>query len=175
MYKLVNVKIIDDNFLDTFERFQETKRIYDVDIHGTLREKDEYYVDDWDILKKEQVVHILRYYLDTGGAVVALVEGSNLLGFAAINGKPMGMKGQYLNLGFIHVSNPYRGHGLGKVLFTEICKEARLRNAKKLYIGANPAVDTYRFYKAMGCTLAQEIVEEIYNHEPLDLQLEYDL
>jgi len=175
MFKVTILNSIDDGFLDTFERFQETTHIYYVDSNGVLSEKEEHYVDEWDVSKKEQVVQILRYYLDTGGAVVSLVHEESLLGFAAINGKPMGSVHHYLNLGFIHVSNPHRGNGLGKILFTEICKEAKLRNAKKLYIGANPAVDTYRFYKSMGCTLAKEIVKEVYHHEPLDLQLEFDL
>ncbi len=39
----------------------------------------------------------------------------------------------------------------------------------------NPAVNTYHFYKAMGCALVQKIIEEIYHQEPKDLQLEFDV
>ncbi|WP_214778701.1 GNAT family N-acetyltransferase [Exiguobacterium sp. s22] len=166
---------LDSNFLNTFERFQETHRIYAVNSNGELYQKDEYYIDEWDDAKKQQVIEILNYYIDRGGVVVAIRNGETLLGFAGLNGQPLGTEGQYLNLGFIHVSRPCRGQGIGKVLFERVCQAAIERSAKKLYIGANPAVDTYHFYKAMGCTLAEEIVPEVYESEPLDLQLEYAL
>ena len=171
----VLTRTINPDFLNTFERFQETTRIYYVDASGELRQKDEHYIDEWDDAKKQQVVDILNYYIDLGGVVVAIESDETLLGFAGLNGKPLGSRGQYLNLGFIHVSRPHRGKGLGKVLFDQVCREATLRDAEKLYIGANPAIDTYHFYEAMGCVLAEEIVEDVYVQEPLDLQLEYDL
>lgn len=163
------------NFLNTFERFQETHRIYAVDSSGELYQKDEHYIDEWDDAKKQQVIEILNYYIDRGGVVVAIQNGETLLGFAGLNGQSLGTEGQYLNLGFIHVSRPCRGQGIGKRLFERVCKAAVERGAKKLYIGANPAVDTYHFYEVMGCIVAEEIVPEIYKEEPLDLQLEYVL
>lgn len=166
---------ISDNFLETFNRYQETKKIYYLDDDGGLGIKDEYYIDDWDSEKKSNIIQILNYYLVRDGVIVAIKDNKTLLGFAALNGKKMGSKNQYLNLGFIHVSYEYRGIGIGKTLFESICREARRKGAEKLYIGANPAVDTINFYQSMGCQLAQEIVYEIYDHEPLDLQLEYGL
>ncbi|WP_214784570.1 GNAT family N-acetyltransferase [Exiguobacterium sp. S3] len=166
---------LDPNFLNTFERFQETHRIYAVDSNGELYQKDEYYIDEWDDAKKKQVIEILNYYIDRGGVVVAIQNDKTLLGFAGLNGQPLGTEGQYLNLGFIHVSRLCRGQGIGMRLFERVCQAAIERSAKKLYIGANPAVDTYHFYKAMGCTFAEEIVPEVYEAEPLDLQLEYVL
>ncbi|WP_214761236.1 GNAT family N-acetyltransferase [Exiguobacterium sp. s129] len=163
------------DFLTTFERFQETHRIYAVASNGELYQKDEHYIDEWDDVKKQQVIEILNYYIDRGGVVVAIQKGETLLGFAGLDGQPLGTEGQYLNLGFIHVSRPNRGQGIGKVLFEQVCQAAVERGAKKLYIGANPAVDTYHFYEAMGCIVAEEIVPEIYKEEPLDLQLEYVL
>ncbi|MCT4798656.1 GNAT family N-acetyltransferase [Exiguobacterium profundum] len=166
---------LDSNFLNTFERFQETHRIYAVDPNGELYQKDEHYIDEWDDAKKQQVIEILNYYIDRGGVVVAIQNGETLLGFAGLDGHLLGPDDQYLNLGFIHMSRPFRGQGIGKRLFERVCQAAIERGAKKLYIGANPAIDTYHFYEAMGCTLAEEIVPEVYEAEPLDLQLEYVL
>ncbi|WP_214749544.1 GNAT family N-acetyltransferase [Exiguobacterium sp. s189] len=163
------------DFLTTFDRFQETHRIYAVDSNGELYQKDEHYIDEWDDAKKQQIIDILNYYIDRGGVVVAIQKSETLLGFAGLDGHLLGTEGQYLNLGFIHVSRPCRGQGIGKVLFERVCQAAIERGTKKLYIGANPAVDTYHFYEAMGCILAEEIVPEIYKEEPLDLQLEYVL
>ncbi|WP_214696562.1 GNAT family N-acetyltransferase [Exiguobacterium sp. s160] len=163
------------DFLTTFVRFQETHRIYAVDSNGELYQKDEHYIDEWDDAKKQQVIEILNYYIDRGGVVVAIQKSEMLLGFAGLDGHLLGTEGQYLNLGFIHVSRPNRGQGIGKVLFERVCQAAIERGAKKLYIGANPAVDTYHFYEAMGCIVAEEIVPQIYKEQPLDLQLEYVL
>ncbi len=69
------------------------------------------------------------------------------------------------------MSRPCRGQGIGKLLFERVCQAVIERSAKKLYIEANPAVDTYHFYKAMGCILAEEMVPEVYEAEPLDLHL----
>lgn len=170
-----NKSELSEDFLDSFERHQETTRIYFLDENGELKEKAERYVDDWDLKKKKQVIEILSYYIDLGGSLVFISNENALLGFAALNGKAMGTRGQYLNLGFIHVSKAFRGKGLGKILFQEICQQAREKGAEKLYVGANPNVKTYQFYKSMGCSLAKEIIKEVYDHEPLDLQLEYDL
>ena len=81
----------------------------------------------------------------------------------------------YVELPYIHVSRELRGSGIGKRLFEICCKEAKLLGAKKLYIAAHPSVETQRFYKHRGCTLASEINTVIFNKEPLDLQMEYPL
>lgn len=173
--KIVRYKAVPDHFLDTFERYQETKKIYYLDKQKKLQIKDEYYIDEWDDDQKKRIVQILEYYLDLDGVVIAVEEKNMLLGFAALNGKKMGRQMEYLNLGFIHVTKIHRGQGLGKKLFEAICQEARNKGAQKLYIGANPAIDTIKFYQSVGCELATEIIKEIYDHEPLDLQLEYKL
>lgn len=174
-YDILMLDEVDDDFLTSFERLQVTKAIYALNESGHLKVKAEAYTEVWDAQKKKQVIEILRYYLDLGGAVIAINERDHLLGFAGINGKPMGSSGQYLNLGYIHVTHSHRGMGLGKVLFDKCCGLAMARGVKKLYIGANPSVDTYHFYASVGCRLAEEHVKEIVDQEPLDLQLEYDL
>jgi GNAT superfamily N-acetyltransferase len=87
----------------------------------------------------------------------------------------LGSSQQYLELEYIHVSRDFRGQGIGQKLFQGICQAARMRGAQKLYIGAHPAVETQAFYATVGCISAQEIVLEIYQREPRDLQLEYVL
>lgn len=74
------------DFLITFERFQETHRIYAVDSSGQLYQKDEQYIDEWDDEKKQQVIEILNYYIDRGGVVVAIQKGETLFGFAGLDG-----------------------------------------------------------------------------------------
>lgn len=173
--EVIEHKHVDKYLFEGFERYQETKQIYYLE-GKKLTIKDEYYVEQWDANAIDNVVNILNYYLDNNGAVITVRNNDNkLIGFAGLNGIKFGSKKQYLNLGFIHVTYNLRGHGIGKLLFEQINNIAKDKGALKLYIGANPAIDTYKFYQSVGCTLATEIIPEVYNHEPLDLQLEYIL
>lgn len=174
-YKVINETQITSNYLDYFIRYQETEYVYYLTDDNTLKIKKSPYIDSWDDTHKGNVIKILRYYLDQGGSVVSAYEGNKLVGFAALNGVKYGSRCQYLNLGFIHVSKQARRNGIGKLLFEEIVKQAKLRGATKLYIGANPSVDTYKFYESLGCEIAKETIQEIYEHEPLDLQLEFQI
>ena len=49
---------------------------------------------------------------------------------------------------------------------------AKAQGGKKLYISSHSAVETQRFYQAMGCVDAKELLEEHVAREPLDRQLE---
>lgn len=54
-------------------------------------------------------------------------------------------------------------------------KWAKDQGASKLYISAHSAVESQRFYEAMGCIEAAEYNEEHVKREPCDCQLEYVL
>ena len=161
-------------FLATFERYQEMNKV--------LRRKGEQYIyqedhfiDDWDADKKADVERKLAAFMGKGGAVVAAFDGKRLAGFANIDGNLFGSGNQYLELIYMHVSRSYRHGGIGRVLFAMCCDCARQRGAQKLYISSHPAIETQQFYQAVGCVLAIEVDESIYEQEPLDIQLEYVL
>lgn len=87
----------------------------------------------------------------------------------------MGSEGQYLDLTSLHVSEEQRGMGIGRKLFGLAALWAKERGAKKLYISGHSAVETQRFYEAMGCVDAVEPSKEHLRQEPYDRQLEFDL
>ena len=64
---------------------------------------------------------------------------------------------------------------LGKELFLRAKERAKAQGAKKLYISSHPAVESQRFYRAMGCVDAKEITEERTPNEPPDRRLECEL
>jgi predicted N-acetyltransferase YhbS len=76
---------------------------------------------------------------------------------------------------YMHVSNNYRGVGIGKALFEKCVEAAKKMGAKSIYISAHPAIETQKFYKALGCKLAKEINQELKELEPFDIQLEYEI
>ena len=55
------------------------------------------------------------------------------------------------------------------------CEEARRLGADKLYISAHSSKESQAAYRALGCSFAEEINEELAAAEPFDVQLEYRL
>jgi hypothetical protein len=53
--------------------------------------------------------------------------------------------------------------------------EAKQRGAKRMYISATPSEHTINFYLRLGCKVAPEPDPELFELEPEDIHLEYDL
>ncbi|HSO57317.1 MAG TPA: GNAT family N-acetyltransferase [Paenisporosarcina sp.] len=173
-YKELSIGELQDDFLSSFNRFQETHQVL-VTYQDELIMKKDYFVDDWNHEMKSAVVHSLRYCIQAGGSVIGVYRERELIAFANVENAKFGTNSEYVELPYIHVSKELRGRGIGKRLFEICCEKAKQLGAEKLYIAAHPAVETQHFYKQMGCTLALEINPQILNKEPLDLQLEYSL
>ena len=92
----------------------------------------------------------------TGGAVFGAFADGVLKGFVSVESAPLGRNGDYRDLSSLHVSQELRGQGIGRRLFALAREFAREQGALKLYISAHSAVETQAFYRAMGCTEAQE-------------------
>lgn len=165
------------NFLKKFNRYQITNRVWYKERNENDKYilKDDYFIDTWDEDRKIQIVEYLRECIGRGGLAVGAYYGNDLIGFANIESELVGTNKEYLELPFIHVSNEFRDRGIGKKLFKLCSIKAKEKGAKKLYIGAHPSVETQDFYKSIGCTYAVEINKDIFNREPLDIQMEYVL
>lgn len=174
LYKELTQTDLHVKSLIKFNRFQETTKTW-VNHDGELRLEDTHFVDEWDAKKKAQVIESLQQCISNGGIVVGAYQENTLIGFANFKNHSFGSNNQYLELSYIHVSNEIRHAGIGRRMFTICCDKARARGCKKLYISAHPAQATQAFYNAMGCGSAQEINQEIFKQEPLDIQLEYIL
>ena len=136
---------------------------------------DELFIEDWDDIKKAQVISDLASCINNGGCVLGVYNQNRLIGFASVHADFFGSKQQYVELSYMHISNGFRGKGMGKTLFSKICGWAHRKKAKKLYISANPAEDSIAFYRKIGCVDACEINQKIQERCPDDCQLEYDL
>lgn len=171
VFKELSPEDIQDDLLSSFNRFQETLQVL-VKYQDKLIKKQDSFNDDWDQVKKAAVVQSLRICIQAEGVVIGVYQQSALIAFANVENKRFGKRNEYVELPYIHVSHDLRGSGIGKKLFEVCCEKAKLLGAEKLYIAAHPSVETQYFYERMGCTLASEINEQIFNKEPLDLQLE---
>ncbi|MCI9147959.1 MAG: GNAT family N-acetyltransferase [Hungatella sp.] len=133
------------------------------------------FVDEWSKEDYGFLIKCLEETLDTGGAVFGAFREGNLKGFASVDGRPLGSRGQYLDLTSLHVSEEMRGLGIGRKLFAMAAAWAKGHGGQKLYISSHSAVETQKFYEAMGCVDALECSEKHVRQEPYDRQLELDL
>lgn len=131
------------------------------------------FIDDWDEKDYNFLVDCLKNTLATGGFVVgAFDETGTLKGFASVEGVLIGTRRDFADLSCLHVSEELRGRGVGRALFEKCCEAARALGARKLYISSHSAVETQRFYAAMGCVDTREPNAGHVEREPYDCQLE---
>jgi len=130
------------------------------------------FIDDWSPSDYEFLVECLKHTVETDGVLYGAFSDGQLKGFASVEGKPVGSRGQYRDLTSLHVSGDMRGSGIGKQLFSMAAGWAKEKGAEKLYISSHSAVETQKFYEAMGCVDAEEIMDEHVKAEPYDRQLE---
>ncbi|WP_421385146.1 GNAT family N-acetyltransferase [Bacillus salacetis] len=162
---------IQQSMLDHFIRFQETKTVLR-EQNGELQEESDYFIDDWSQERKHEIINHFKEVIAQGGAVIIASGEEKIFGFAVLEAGCFGKTAVYRELSYIHVSSEARGKGIGRHLFKAAKEKARELGTEKIYIGAHPASATQAFYYKMGCTLAKEINQAIYDREPLDIQLE---
>ena len=97
------------------------------------------------------------------------------MGFAYLKTPLFGIGSRYAELSRFHVSEPWRGRGIGRALFAMACRGARELGAEKLYISAHSAREPMAAYRSLGCVEAVEINRALAEKEPCDVQMEYPL
>ncbi|OAB38365.1 GNAT family N-acetyltransferase [Paenibacillus glacialis] len=113
--------------------------------------------------------------LSEGDAVGAFDDSNRLMGFATINREFFGDNSNYVLLDQLFISLEHRNKGIGKKLFLIIAEIAKEWQADKIYICSGSAEETVAFYFALGCKETVEINKTLYEQDPRDFQLEYQL
>ena len=119
----------------------------------------------------KDVVHSIKFDQTGFGAF----DGERIIGFATVSHRIFGATARYVQLVCFQISEEYRRQGIGRKLFSMACEEARRLGADKLYISAHSSKESQAAYRALGCTLAEEVNEELAAAEPFDVQMEYRL
>jgi hypothetical protein len=70
-YKELSLGELQDDFLSSFNRYQETQRFL-VKTQDQLIMQLDSFIDDWDYEKKLSVVHALRTCMQAGGIVIGV-------------------------------------------------------------------------------------------------------
>jgi len=123
----------------------------------------------------EKMINRLYDLYDRGGTVFGAFDNITIAGMAALESKFIGKNKDQLQLALLHVSNKYRKMGIGKKLLDLARNKAKEMGASKLYISASPSKNTVDFYMRVGCVLASEINEELFELEPEDIHMELKL
>lgn len=173
-YRELQHNEINNQLFKDFNRYQKVTHSWrKVDDEWVIRETP--FIDQWSENDIETLIDCLRNTVETDGVVFGAFDNGVLKGFATVEGTPLGMNHNYLDLSSLHVSSEMRGKGTGTKLFKLACDWAKKHGAKKLYISSHSSVESQAFYKAMGCTEAAEYNKEHVDKEPCDCQIEYIL
>lgn len=130
------------------------------------------FIDDWKEEDYQFLIACLTNTIQTGGFVYGTFVDEKLKGFVSVESDIFGDKEAYCDLTSLHISQDMRHHGIGKKLFLEAKRWAKVHGAKKLYISSHSAIETQAFYHAMGCVDALEPNQKHIDQEPYDRQLE---
>ena len=115
----------------------------------------------------------LKRTIKSGGSAQGAFCNMRLIGFCTVNPEVFGKTHKYVLLDQIFISLEFRGKGIGKQLFLQSVDAAKKFGAEKLYICAGSSEETIAFYRALGCTEAVEINQELYMNDTRDIQMEY--
>ena len=174
-YRQLNATDIYPNILDDFNRYQEVTKCWRKQ-NGEWVLIDNHFIDDWDEAKKKELATLyLPGTIERGGIVFGAFDNGKLIGFFALAGNLIGSRGQYIRLISLQVSYEYRKKGIGKELFSLCTRAAKKTGAEKLYISAHSSQESQAFYRAMKCVDTEEIILELFEAEPFDVHMEFDL
>lgn len=119
------------------------------------------FIDDWSDEEYDELVKCLKHTVSAGGFVYAAFVDGDLKGFVSVEPELFGGRQRYLDLSSLHVSEEWRGYGIGRQLFEKAKDWARRQGGSKLYISAHSAVETQAFYRTMGCVEAREYAHTV--------------
>jgi len=156
----------------SIDRSEVIDHVYYYEKKGLVLKPEHYDLHSWPPGEAEHYTPILLDCFDRGGWFYGLFDNDQLIGIAILESKFIGSKKDQLQLKFLHVSQTYRGQGLGKRLFELARDKAKEKGAQRLYISATPSEHTINFYRSLGCTVTQELDSELFKLEPEDIHLE---
>jgi GNAT superfamily N-acetyltransferase len=145
-------------------------------IDGELVLKPEHFAaQGWPPGETVKYTPLLEECHDHGGWFYGFFDGAQPVGVAVLEGRFIGRDRDTLQLEFLHVGRGYRDHGYGRRLFLLAADEARRRGARFMYISATPSEHTINFYLRLGCWVTPEPDPILFEREPEDIHLLYDL
>ena len=154
------------------DRSETIHNIYHVRDGSLVLEKVYWEVPDWSLEEKRKRLTELQDVFDKGAILFGAFDDTDLVGMSVLDPNFVATGNERLNLEGLWVSNKYRGKGIGRTLFQLVEQAALERGAKALYVSATPSENTVRFYRRLGCKLAEPVDRYLFEIEPEDIHLE---
>jgi GNAT superfamily N-acetyltransferase len=111
-------------------------------------------------------------YLDSGGIAIGAFAGERLVAIGIVKQQ---VSPGVAQLAFLHVSQGYRGRGIGVRLSADLERLAREAGAAEMVVSATPSENTVRFYRGRGFEPDAEPLQELLELEPEDVHLRKSL
>lgn len=163
------------NKLADIDRSEHIDSVYEM-VEGRLVETlSNHECDSWSIDTLEEIKDRFIYELQHGGLAVGAFHDEKLVGFGVLAHKFRGVNNDILQVDLMYVSRLYRRRGIASRILQDLTMEARQRGAKELYISSTETQSAVSFYKHAGSKLADEIDDELFNKEPLDIHMKIKL
>ena len=133
------------------------------------------YEENWSQVRCWEIAEDVVHHINLDQTGFGAFDGERIIGFATVSHRIFGLTARYVQLVYFQISEEYRRQGIGRKLFSMACEEARRLGADKLYISAHSSKESQAAYRALSCTSAEEVNEELAAAEPFDVQMEYRL
>ena len=173
-YKRLDSKNFTGHSLDDFVRHQTAAACWRM-IDSDWKLVPNVYEENWLLEQRRKIAEDVVHHINLDQTGFGAFDGERIIGFATVSHRIFGTAARYVQLVCLHVSEEYRRQGIGRKLFSLACEEARRLGADKLYISGHSSKESQAAYRALGCTPAEEVNEELAAAEPFDVQLEYRL
>ncbi len=163
-------------FIKRIDRGEVVEKVYYMrDGELVLETEHQEISNDWWI--REEVVKVLRPRVEKiaeeGGYVLGAFDERRMVGICALDHHFLNKK--RLNVDILFVTRKYRGKGIGTRLMEMLIEEAKIREAKHLYVSATPSENTVNFYMGLKFKVAKKPEPELFEKEPEDIHLELKL
>ena len=162
------------NSLDDFVRHQTVTECWRK-IDNDWKLVPNVYEENWSQVQCREIAEDVVHHINLDQTGFGAFDGERIIGFATVSHRIFGAAARYVQLVCFQISEEYRRQGIGRKLFSLACEEARRLGADKLYISAHSSKESQAAYRALGCTPAAEVNEELAAAEPFDVQMEYRL
>lgn len=160
--------------LDDFCRHQDVTECWRL-IQGEWKLIPHSFVEAWTVQECREIAADIIQHRNRDQSGFGAFDGECVVGFATVAHVLFGQTARYADLVYFYVSEEHRRRGIGRVLFSMACEEARRLGAQKLYISAHSSKESQAAYRSLGCVHAREINAHLAALEPCDVQMEYPL
>ena len=117
-------------------------------------------------------IDFCRPIVARGGVFLGAFDDDRVMGVAVVEGS---FEPGLAWFAFLHVSRRYRRRGVASALWEEAVAIARQTGAGSIYVSATPTGSAVGFYLSRGCVLADQVHPALYDLEPDDIHLVYEL